>query len=134
MPFRNRYTGLIEHYRDRLPVRDDTRIISLGEGDTPLIRLDNIPRALRDPVDIYVKYEGLNPTGSFKDRGMTLAVTKAVEEGSNDHLRLDRQHFGLGGGLCGARRYHLLRAHPRRQDRARQACPGDDPRRGGDPD
>jgi threonine synthase len=77
-----RYTGLIERYRDRLPVHDDTRIISLGEGNTPLIRLHNIPRELKKDVDIYVKYEGLNPTGSFKDRGMTMAVTKAVEDGS----------------------------------------------------
>jgi len=82
MPFRNRYTGLIDKYRDRLPVHDDTRIISLGEGNTPLIRLNNIPREIGQDVDIYVKYEGLNPTGSFKDRGMTMAVTKAVEEGS----------------------------------------------------
>ena len=82
MPFRDRYTGLINKYRDRLPVHDDTRIISLGEGNTPLIRLQNIPRDLSKEVDIYVKYEGLNPTGSFKDRGMTMAVTKAVEEGS----------------------------------------------------
>ena len=81
MPFRNRYTGLIDKYRDRLPVHDDTRIISLGEGNTPLIRLNNIPSLLGKNVDIYVKYEGLNPTGSFKDRGMTMAVTKAVEEG-----------------------------------------------------
>jgi threonine synthase len=82
MPFRSRYTGLIDKYRDRLPIHDDTRIISLGEGNTPLIRLNNIPRELGKEVDIYVKYEGLNPTGSFKDRGMTMAVTKAVEEGS----------------------------------------------------
>ena len=82
MPFRPRYTGLIDRYRDRLPVRDDTRIISLGEGNTPLIRLNNIPRLIGKEVDIYIKYEGLNPTGSFKDRGMTMAVTKAVEEGS----------------------------------------------------
>jgi threonine synthase len=82
MPFRNRYTGLIDRYRDRLPVSDDTRIISLGEGNTPLIRLNNIPKVLGKDIDIYIKYEGLNPTGSFKDRGMTLAVTKAVEEGS----------------------------------------------------
>ena len=82
MPFRPRYTGLIEKYRDRLPVHDDTRLISLGEGNTPLIRLNNIPRALGADIDIYIKYEGLNPTGSFKDRGMTMAVTKAVEEGS----------------------------------------------------
>jgi threonine synthase len=78
----NRYTGLIDKYRDRLPVTDDTRVISLGEGNTPLIRLNNIPRALGKHVEIYVKFEGLNPTGSFKDRGMTMAVTKAVEEGS----------------------------------------------------
>ena len=82
MPFRPRYTGLINKYRDRLPVHDDTRIISLGEGNTPLIRLNNIPRGLDSEVDLYVKYEGLNPTGSFKDRGMTMAVTRAVEEGS----------------------------------------------------
>ena len=82
MPFRPRYTGLIDKYRDRLPIHDDTRIISLGEGNTPLIRLSNIPRELGKEVDIYVKYEGLNPTGSFKDRGMTMAVTKAVAEGS----------------------------------------------------
>lgn len=82
MPFRPRYTGLIDKYRDRLPVNDDTRLISLGEGNTPLIKLNNIPRTLGKDVDIYVKYEGLNPTGSFKDRGMTMAVTRAVEEGS----------------------------------------------------
>ncbi len=77
-----RYTGLIENYKDRLPVSESTRLISLGEGNTPLIRLDNIPRELGKAVDIYIKYEGLNPTGSFKDRGMTMAVTKAVEAGS----------------------------------------------------
>src|SRR3990170_3343106 len=82
MTFRQRYTGLIERYRDRLPVHDDTRIISLGEGNTPLIRLHNIPELTGRDVDIYVKYEGLNPTGSFKDRGMTMAVTKAMEDGS----------------------------------------------------
>ncbi|MFP4606509.1 MAG: threonine synthase [Thiohalospira sp.] len=82
MPFRPRYTGLIDKYRDRLPVHDDTRVIGLGEGNTPLIRLNNIPAGLDRDVDIYVKYEGLNPTGSFKDRGMTMAVTQAVNEGS----------------------------------------------------
>jgi len=63
-------------------VRDDTRIISLGEGNTPLIKLSRIPDHIGKDVDLYVKYEGLNPTGSFKDRGMTMAVTRAVEEGS----------------------------------------------------
>lgn len=82
MPFRPRYTGLIERYRDFLPIHDDTRIISLGEGNTPLIRLHNIQREVGKEVDIYVKYEGLNPTGSFKDRGMTMAITKTVNAGN----------------------------------------------------
>ena len=81
-----RYTGLIEHYRDRMPVTADTRIISLGEGNTPLVRLENIPRELGKDVELYIKYEGLNPTGSFKDRGMTMAVTRAVEGGSRAGL------------------------------------------------
>ena len=76
----NRYTGLVDRYRDRLPVSATTPAISLGEGNTPLIKLANIPRLIGKNVEIYVKYEGLNPTGSFKDRGMTMAVTKAVEE------------------------------------------------------
>lgn len=75
----NRYTGIIERYRDWLPVPDGARIISMCEGNTPLIRLENIAS---DSVEIYVKYEGLNPTGSFKDRGMTMAVTQAYAEGS----------------------------------------------------
>ena len=82
MPFRPRYTGLIDKYRDRLPVHDDTRVISLGEGNTPLIKLENIPDLLDKEVELYVKYEGLNPTGSFKDRGMTAAITQAVFEGA----------------------------------------------------
>lgn len=76
------YTGLIDRYRNRLPVSKDTRVISLNEGNTPLIKLENIPRLIGKDVTMYVKFEGLNPTGSFKDRGMTMAVTKAVEAGS----------------------------------------------------
>ena len=76
------YTGLIERYRDRLPVPADARIISLCEGDTPLVPLTNIPLAREREVEILAKFEGLNPTGSFKDRGMTMAVTQAVAEGA----------------------------------------------------
>jgi len=76
------YTGLIDRYRAHLPLAEHTPAVTLHEGATPLIRLQNVPRALGHEVDIYVKYEGLNPTGSFKDRGMTVAVTKAVEDGS----------------------------------------------------
>jgi len=77
-----RYTGLIARYPDRLPVKSEAQVISLGEGATPLIRLQNIPGLLESEVEIFVKYEGLNPTGSFKDRGMTVAVTAAVQAGS----------------------------------------------------
>jgi threonine synthase len=79
---RKHYTGLIERYKDRLPISEATRVISIGEGNTPLIKLENIPKLINKDVEIFVKYEGLNPTGSFKDRGMTMAITKAVEEGS----------------------------------------------------
>ena len=75
-------SGVIERYRSRLPVSDDTPIISLGEGGTPLVRLVNLPAVLERDIQLYVKYEGLNPTGSFKDRGMTMAVSKAVEAGA----------------------------------------------------
>jgi threonine synthase len=87
--------GVIERYREYLPVSDATPIVSLGEGDTPLIyspRLSELVGRCASPVEdsprrartceVYIKYEGLNPTGSFKDRGMTVAVSKAVEEGS----------------------------------------------------
>ena len=76
------YEGLIGRYRDRLPLPASAEAISLGEGRTPLIRLRNIPADIGFSGEIYVKYEGLNPTGSFKDRGMTVAVTAAKMEGS----------------------------------------------------
>src|SRR6201987_4531238 len=74
--------GIIERYRSFLPVSETTPIISLLEGDTPLIPSRYLPDLLGIPAEIYFKYEGLNPTGSFKDRGMTMAVSKAVEEGA----------------------------------------------------
>ncbi len=77
-----RYNGVINRYRDRLPVTREMRVITLGEGNTPLIKLHNMTEAKENSIALYVKYEGLNPTGSFKDRGMTLAVTMAVHEGS----------------------------------------------------
>jgi len=74
--------GVIEHYRQYLPVTDKTPVISLSEGNTPLIRARYIESLVGRGVEVYLKYEGLNPTGSFKDRGMTLAVSKAAEAGS----------------------------------------------------
>ncbi|MFD2369855.1 threonine synthase [Brevibacillus sp. GCM10020057] len=76
----DRQSGIIARYREFLPVTDKTPLVSLHEGNTPLIHAPNLSRQLG--VELYVKYEGLNPTGSFKDRGMVMAVAKAVEEGS----------------------------------------------------
>ena len=77
------YKGLINRYRSRLPVSAETPVITLNEGNTPLIEFVNLPKLLGRNVRILGKFEGLNPTGSFKDRGMTMAVSKAVESGSN---------------------------------------------------
>ena len=81
-PTQSHYTGLINRYRATLPINDGDKIISLHEGNTPLIKLDRLAKVAGSDVDIYVKYEGLNPTGSFKDRGMTMAVTNAVNSGA----------------------------------------------------
>ena len=71
---------LIERFRDRLPVTDATPVVSLGEGSTPLLRAPRLSERLG--VDLWLKWEASNPTGSYKDRGMTVAVSKAVEEGA----------------------------------------------------
>jgi len=76
------WNGVINRYRDFLPVTDKTPIITLNEGNTPLIRASNVHRIISQKVELYFKYEGANPTGSFKDRGMTVAISKAVENGS----------------------------------------------------
>lgn len=73
-------TGVIERYRDRLPVSAGTPIVALGEGSTPLVLANALSDVVGRPV--HLKVEGANPTGSFKDRGMTLAVSKAVESGA----------------------------------------------------
>jgi threonine synthase len=76
-------TGLIHRYRSLLPVSDRTPVISLNEGDTPLLPSCRVAEWAGGPnLRLFLKYEGLNPTGSFKDRGMTLAISKAAEAGS----------------------------------------------------
>ncbi|MEK7388180.1 MAG: threonine synthase [Elusimicrobiota bacterium] len=80
-------TGLIARWRERLPVSSSTPVITLGEGGTPLVRADRLARAAGLPEgSIHLKIEGANPTGSFKDRGMTLAISKALEAGSTGVL------------------------------------------------
>ena len=75
------WNGVINKYSEELDIKKGEKIITLCEGNTPLIPATNIGMALGG-IELYLKYEGLNPTGSFKDRGMTMAVTKAVQEGS----------------------------------------------------
>lgn len=74
--------GVISRYREYLPVDDATPVVSLNEGSTPLIHSPKLSRIAGRGAAVYVKYEGLNPTGSFKDRGMTMAISKAVERGA----------------------------------------------------
>ncbi|TAN38076.1 MAG: threonine synthase [Nitrospirae bacterium] len=76
------WQGLIREYREFLPVTDATPVITLNEGNTPLIEARNMRKKLGLDVDLYFKFEGANPTGSFKDRGMTMALSKAVEGGT----------------------------------------------------
>jgi threonine synthase len=74
--------GVIEHYRDRLPIRPNDKVVTLNEGNTPLVRADRLAAVVAPGIEIYLKCEGQNPTGSFKDRGMTMAVTRALAEGA----------------------------------------------------
>ncbi|MDD5116751.1 MAG: threonine synthase [Candidatus Omnitrophica bacterium] len=77
---RDAYRGIINRYRKLLPVSGKTPVITLNEGNTPLIYAGYLSSLAGKNMEVYLKYEGLNPTGSFKDRGMTLAISKACEE------------------------------------------------------
>src|SRR5216117_3135603 len=76
------WPGVIRHYDEHLPVTADTPVITLLEGNTPLIPVPNFVEAIGGQFQLYLKYEALNPTASFKDRGMTLAISKAKERGA----------------------------------------------------
>lgn len=76
------WRGIIEEYREFLPVSDNTPIVTLKEGNTPLIKAANLVNKAGLDIDVYLKFDGANPTGSFKDRGMTMAISKAVGAGS----------------------------------------------------
>ncbi len=80
IPRAHQWRGLIEEYRPRLPVNDETPVITLCEGGTPLVPSTTLSE--ETGCDVWLKYDGANPTGSFKDRGMTLAISRAVEEGA----------------------------------------------------
>ncbi len=74
------YSGVIKRYLKYLPFSENVQPVTLLEGNTPLIEADNLRKELKAPCKIFLKFEGANPTGSFKDRGMTVAITKAVQD------------------------------------------------------
>ncbi|MDY6918000.1 MAG: threonine synthase [Chloroflexota bacterium] len=93
--------GVLERYRDFLPITAQTPIITLGEGDTPLVRSQRIEREFG--CELYFKLEGCNPTGSFKDRGMVVAVAKAVEEGASAIICASTGNTSASAAAFGAR-------------------------------
>lgn len=97
------YQGLINKYRQYLPVSDKTPVITLNEGNTPLIKADNLAKKIGVNAEIYLKFEGANPTGSFKDRGMTMAVSKAAEEGANAIICASTGYTSAAAAAYGAK-------------------------------
>ena len=126
-----RWTGLINHYREYLPVSEKTPVITLYEGNTPLIPAEFLNKITG--LQVFLKYEGLNPTGSFKDRGMTMAISKACEKGRRDrHVRLHGQYISLCSGLCRPCRDQMCGAYSQWQYCHGQIGPSHDPSSAGD--
>jgi threonine synthase len=94
--------GVLNRYRDLLPVTPATPLITLGEGDTPLVRSRTLEKEL-SCGELYFKLEGCNPTGSFKDRGMVVAVAKAVEKGSSSIICASTGNTSASAAAYGAR-------------------------------
>ena len=99
----NRWRGVIEEYRKFLPVSERTPVITLGEGNTPLIRAGRLAKTIAPGIDLYLKFEGANPTGSFKDRGMTMAMSKAVENGARAVICASTGNTSASAAAYGAR-------------------------------
>ena len=99
----NRWRGVIEEYRKFLPVTERTPVVTLGEGNTPLIRATRLAKQIAPGIDLYLKFEGLNPTGSFKDRGMTMAISKAVESGAKAVICASTGNTSASAAAYGAR-------------------------------
>ena len=97
------YQGLINTFREYLPVSDATPVVTLNEGNTPLIKADNLAKKIGIDAEIYLKFEGCNPTGSFKDRGMTMAVSKAKEAGSGAIICASTGNTSASAAAYGAR-------------------------------
>ena len=97
------WRGVIEEYRKFLPVTERTPVITLGEGNTPLIRAARLAKVIAPGIDLYLKFEGANPTGSFKDRGMTMAMSKAVENGARAVMCASTGNTSASAAAYGAR-------------------------------
>ncbi|MBN8207389.1 threonine synthase [Bacillus sp. NTK071] len=97
----NSWNGLLKQYKDFLPISEDTPALSLNEGNTPLLKLDQL--SLELGISLYVKIEGANPTGSFKDRGMVMAVAKAKEDGSDAIICASTGNTAAAAAAYGAR-------------------------------
>jgi len=99
----HRWRGIIEEYRKFLPVTERTPIVTLGEGHTPLIHAKRLAALIAPGVELYLKYEGANPTGSFKDRGMTMAISKALEKGAKAVMCASTGNTSAAAAAYGAR-------------------------------
>ena len=100
---RRTWRGVLAEFRDFLPEIREDAIVTLLEGNTPLIEAVNLSRIINSDIHIFLKYEGVNPTGSFKDRGMTLAVSKAVEAGSKAVICASTGNTSASAGAYAAR-------------------------------
>ncbi|MFQ5509464.1 MAG: threonine synthase [Leptospirillia bacterium] len=96
------WRGLVREYRDYLPVTDKTPVVTLQEGNTPLIPTRRLNMAINPDIEIHLKYDGANPTGSFKDRGMTMAVTKAHEQGAESIICASTGNTSAAAAAYGA--------------------------------
>ncbi len=95
------WKGLINEYASFLPITENTPSLTLGEGNTPFIRLEHLSKEWG--IELFIKYEGANPTGSFKDRGMVLAVAKAKEEGAEAIICASTGNTSAAAAAYGAR-------------------------------
>jgi len=97
------WRGVIPHYREFLPVSEATPVVTLNEGNTPLIETKNLAAAINPALRLFLKFEGANPTGSFKDRGMTLAISKAAEAGAGAVICASTGNTSASAAAYGAR-------------------------------
>jgi len=97
------WRGVIEQYREYMSVTDQTPVITLNEGNTPFIACRNLSKAINNKIRLYLKFEGANPTGSFKDRGMTMAISKAVEAGAEAVICASTGNTSASAAAYGAR-------------------------------